>query len=54
MDLAWYLLDGDCLFVFGFLKAHGCFLFGHGEFVSISYTLMMKRAEISYLQCHTR
>ena len=54
MDLAWCLLDGDCLFVFGFLRAHGGFVFGHGEILSIPYTFLMRRAEISYLQYHTR
>ena len=53
MDLAWYLLHGDCLFVFGFLRAHGGFVLGHGEILSIPYTFRMKRAKISYLQYHS-
>ena len=54
MDLVCYLLDGDFHFVFGFLKSHSCFIFRCGEFLSISHTLRTKRAEISYLQYHTR
>ena len=53
-DLAWYLQDGDCLFIFGPRRAHGCSGFEQGEFLAISYTLLMRRAEISYLQYHIR
>ena len=41
LDLAWYLLDGDCLFVSGPRTAHGGSVFEHGEFFSISYALLI-------------
>ena len=53
LDLAWYLLNGDCIFVFGPRRAHDCSVFEHGKFLSILCILLIRGAEISYLQYHT-
>ena len=52
LDLVRYLLEIDRLLVFGPQRAHGfsCLRMAN----SFRYTLLMRRAETSYLQYHIR